>query len=452
MAIIYFSPLPDLSRFGKYLPPWKLTNKGENAARTPARFHYDRTRFSISAKRRRAARKRTPLHVLEFIVIDDCGLSTIIIHYFKTLPKIAVSIIILDIPKKYCYNCRGVMHCAINRERSVPRIKLRFAASLDRISHYFKPFNAMPRGETKMIDYLFHYLPVSDLAIKWGLYLTGGGRGNIPPGKTYPPSAHPSLYQLNWNAGRILPEFQLILITEGRGEFETEQTGKIALESDSIILLFPGVWHRYRPDPATGWTERWISFHGDISHRLLDLEILSPAKAVWNIRHPQHFARSFDRLLNGLDAKNARNPVVLSFRAMSLLAEASELLEGELLSLDHGSRTHFDDVEDPLVAAALELIWTTSHRLLSVDQLARQLSVVRRTLDRRFRAVLGQSVLEEINRCRLSRAKRLLEDTVLPLKTIARLAGFTDAERMRVVFSTLEKTTPSDYRKIKRRA
>jgi AraC-like DNA-binding protein len=244
-----------------------------------------------------------------------------------------------------------------------------------------------------------------------------------------------------------LPEFQLILISEGGGFFESGPTGKVGIKADSIILLFPGVWHRYRPDPNTGWTERWISFHGDITHRLTTLEILSPKRAIWQLRETDRFVKDFDRLLGSLDAKHLRNPIELSFRAMSLLAEASVLLGGELLWSRGEGRQRFGNVNDLLVAETLELVWTSSHRVLSVDQLARRLPVTRRTLDRRFRAALGRSVLEEINRCRLSRAKRLLEETVLPLKTIARLAGFTDAERMRVVFLTTEKTTPSAFRK-----
>jgi AraC-like DNA-binding protein len=298
-----------------------------------------------------------------------------------------------------------------------------------------------------MNDYRYHYFPVSDLAMKWGFYLTGGGRGCIPSGKTYPIPTHPSLYQFNWNLGRTLPEFQLILITEGSGVFESEQTGKIAVEADSIILLFPGVWHRYRPNPKTGWTERWIGFHGDISHRLVNLEMSSPKRAVWRIYQSQQFIKHFDRLLDDLDAMILRNPIELSIHAMLLFAEASNMLKGELLSLDSIDKEPMRDVADPLVATALELIWTNSHRILSVDQLARYLPVTRRTLDRRFRAALGRSVLEEINRCRLSRAKRLLEETVLPLKTIARLAGFTDAERMRIVFREREKMTPSAFQK-----
>mgnify|MGYP001078116689 FL=1 len=62
----------------------------------------------------------------------------------------------------------------------------------------------------------YHYLPVNDNAMQWGIYITGAGRGRIPAGQTYPPTGHPSLYQFDWKRGRTLPEFQVILVTEGQ--------------------------------------------------------------------------------------------------------------------------------------------------------------------------------------------------------------------------------------------
>jgi transcriptional regulator GlxA family with amidase domain len=60
---------------------------------------------------------------------------------------------------------------------------------------------------------------------------------------------------------------------------------------------------------------------------------------------------------------------------------------------------------------------------------------------------MGHSVLEEINTCRLTRAKRLLEETELPVKSVAHLAGFSSGERMRVLFVEREGMNPTEYRK-----
>jgi AraC-like DNA-binding protein len=297
-----------------------------------------------------------------------------------------------------------------------------------------------------MSEYIFHYLPVNNLMMRWGLYVTGGGRGVIPPGKIYPPNMHPSLYQYQWIQGRTLPEFQIILITDGKGIFESRTTGEIPVEPNSLIFLFPGVWHRYRPHQAIGWTERWISFNGELSHRLLNLSVIKPENAVRRIRHPQQFIQNFDQFLDNIHVNPLQNSILLSLRSMSLLATAIEQAEGEL-SLGNESGLKLDDIDDPLVSQALDIIWTSSHRILSVNKLIRQLPVTRRTLDRRFRSVLGRTILEEINNCRLARAKRLLQETSLSIKSIAYLAGFPSTDRMRIVFLKQEKITPMKFRR-----
>ena len=79
-------------------------------------------------------------------------------------------------------------------------------------------------------------------------------------------------------------------------------------------------------------------------------------------------------------------------------------------------------------------------------QIARELSVTRRTLERRFRAVTGGSVLADIAECRMNRARRLLHETDLPIKNVAYLAGFPSDEQMRVTFTQWMGLSPGKYR------
>jgi AraC-like ligand binding domain len=53
--------------------------------------------------------------------------------------------------------------------------------------------------------------------------------------------------------------FQIVYVTEGEGYFESEISHrKQRVESGSVLILFPGIWHRHSPDPQTGWVENWI--------------------------------------------------------------------------------------------------------------------------------------------------------------------------------------------------
>ena len=109
-------------------------------------------------------------------------------------------------------------------------------------------------------------------------------------------------------------------------------------------------------------------------------------------------------------------------------------------------------VEDEMVAAALRFISEHSHQPIRVSHVAKGLNVTRRTLERRFRAVLDRSIAEEIARLRVERAKRRLAESRTPIKLLAVEAGFGDATQMCTVFKRVEGVTPSAYRRNHRRA
>ena len=109
-------------------------------------------------------------------------------------------------------------------------------------------------------------------------------------------------------------------------------------------------------------------------------------------------------------------------------------------------------VDDQMVAAALRFISEHSHERIRVSDVVESLHVTRRTLERRFRAVLGRSIAEEIGRLRVERAKRRLTDSKTPIKRLAVEAGFGDGPQMCAVFKRIEGVTPSVYRRNHRRA
>ena len=78
--------------------------------------------------------------------------------------------------------------------------------------------------------------------------VTNAGYSKVLPGTTYPEKNHPSEYFFTWEKGRILHEYQLILITEGEGEFESSSSGRIEVRPGALITIFKNEWHRYRPN------------------------------------------------------------------------------------------------------------------------------------------------------------------------------------------------------------
>jgi AraC-like DNA-binding protein len=294
----------------------------------------------------------------------------------------------------------------------------------------------------------YRYLPVSDESMSWGAYVTSVGRVSMPQNVKYPPAGHPAVYNFDWRRGRVLPEFAIVLITAGEGLFDSKETGEVRFQAPTVLFLFPGVWHRYRPVLETGWTERWICFNGEIAHRLAARETFSPQNPVVRVTEETELAQHFDELIRFAQHDAAQEPVLFSLYVLGLLAHALSLADVETQRKPRPSTAGGPAaLRDPLARDAKELIWNHSHRTLSVDDIAQTLEVPRRTLDRRFAEAVGHSVLDEINACRLSRAKRLLEETELPLKMVSFLAGFSSPDRMRILFEDREGALPSLYRR-----
>jgi transcriptional regulator GlxA family with amidase domain len=83
----------------------------------------------------------------------------------------------------------------------------------------------------------------------------------------------------------------------------------------------------------------------------------------------------------------------------------------------------------------------------SLDSLAEQALMSRRTFTRRFKQATGTTVGKWLLNQRIAYAQRLLETTGKPIELIAQLAGFGSALSLRQHFQTQLKTSPGRYRK-----
>jgi AraC family transcriptional regulator of adaptative response/methylated-DNA-[protein]-cysteine methyltransferase len=104
------------------------------------------------------------------------------------------------------------------------------------------------------------------------------------------------------------------------------------------------------------------------------------------------------------------------------------------------------------VERALALIEAGALDRESVDALAERLGIGSRHLSRLFAEHLDASPRQVAQSLRIGRAKRLLNDTDLPVEAIAVRAGFSSQRRMSAAFTRLYGRPPSDLRGRKRSA
>ncbi len=209
--------------------------------------------------------------------------------------------------------------------------------------------------------------------------------------------------------------------------FESDETGVVGFNEPTLLFLFPGVWHRCRPVGREAMKMRWLGFNGDIAYRLPEREFITPATAVGTAASPQVLTAAFDRMVDRVAANPAADPILLSMRAMELLADCIESAqEGVMMKTeDAKAAKNASDAQDSgeFMTRVLDVIWTSSHRGLTMDQLCHLVGAPRRTVKRRFRAARDHSLLTEVNLCHCRRARLFLETTDLPVKNVCWLAG-----------------------------
>jgi transcriptional regulator GlxA family with amidase domain len=83
---------------------------------------------------------------------------------------------------------------------------------------------------------------------------------------------------------------------------------------------------------------------------------------------------------------------------------------------------------------------------LSVPALADRMAMSLRSFSRLFHNETGLTPAEFAERARADAARYKLEQTLLPVETIAEECGFGNAERMRRTFQRLFDTSPAEYR------
>ena len=102
--------------------------------------------------------------------------------------------------------------------------------------------------------------------------------------------------------------------------------------------------------------------------------------------------------------------------------------------------------DDPIIGKVHQYVTDHITDVLSIEQLASAVSVSRRTFSRLFAKYARVTPSAFVEQVRVDTARKLLEDTDSPLKTVAFKCGFHSATHMRTTFARRLSVTPKQYR------
>ena len=271
----------------------------------------------------------------------------------------------------------------------------------------------------------------------WGMTVTTVGYQQIEPHAVYPPRNHPAKYLFSTHKGRTLDEYILLYIANGRGTFSSDKQKNIQLAAGNVLLLFPGEWHNYEPDPSTGWDEYWIDFQGESVEALIQNGFFNEQKKVFNVGPSLEMTQLFRMAINVAAEQKA------GFQ--QILGGITNLLLGMTHSLDKSQAL---DQSQPmqLVNKAKLIMFENSHTGLTMEDIANRLCMSYSSFRRNFKQYTGLSPHQYLQEIRIQKSKELLAATNLTCQEIAYKIGYESPIHFSTTFKKKTGLTPAKYR------
>lgn len=272
----------------------------------------------------------------------------------------------------------------------------------------------------------------------WGIHVLAVGASHARP----KPSAKPEqsfgspaqgLFRYRGDAMRIPRDFHLVFLARGRGQLVCDGGYSSALRSGDLMVLAPGLGHRYRFEAASDWQEYWILFNGPWAARLRDKGILSAKQPVLPIAEPALLVQRFLAIHRHLRAREAR-------------VAAGELMA--LLGLATGQRAQarrpLDSFEQEL-EKILRALSETPHDRVDLRAVAATTGISYAHFRRIFKGRLGMSPHQYHLLALVHRAKELLGDGSRGVHEVAEALGFDDPYYFSRIFKQKTGVAPSRW-------
>ena len=285
---------------------------------------------------------------------------------------------------------------------------------------------------------LFTYLTSGPEDKQWGIFLTVSGKYTSPPEAVYPKKEHPSGYYFDWESGRTLNEYQLNYITEGHGILQTN-AGEFDIKPGTLMIIEPGVKHRYRPDPQVGWTEHYLGFNGHLARHFItqtfgetlqkpaihcgnQLEILDTYQKIFDLIQRQKPA--YQQIASGM---------IIKLLGLLISSKKESNFEGRL-------------VED-LVTTARVYMWEHVNDEADLQEFAKRHRVSYSYFRKMFKLYTGIAPHQYYLDLKIMRAKELIITSNKSIKEVTYELGFDSIHYFSRLFKQKAGLSPSEFRR-----
>lgn len=282
------------------------------------------------------------------------------------------------------------------------------------------------------------YLIANEFDKRWDFYINSVGSTSIPANNDYPNNrVHPADHAFTWDQGRILNGYYIVYVSRGEGVLETSNVKGYRIKAGTCFFLFPGIWHRYRPDLRSGWEEYWVGFNGAYPAGLMTSNLISPEKPVVEVGMNEELLALFHSLI--------KTVVCLQPGYQQIAAGITLQILG-LLAVVVRFRSPLLDRESRIISNAKFIMQETINKPLKLEELVKELSIGYSKFRKLFKKACGMPPNQYHLNLRLEKAKELLCTTNLTINEIAYQTGFESIFYFSRQFKKKNDIAPKSYR------
>lgn len=271
-----------------------------------------------------------------------------------------------------------------------------------------------------------------------GISISNIGYHIHPKFSSYPDISHPDSHYFDWEKGRSLKEFQMLYIPTGEGYFEATGMKPQKISPGTVLMLYPDIWHRYKPNENTGWEEYWVGFTGAYAHFLLEHECFSPQNPVLKLGFNNAFFETFSKLIDTVESKDDSYRKLSSFLLINLLGivYTSALLHKEK-----------QPQKEDLIQKALLKIGSEWNQAIDFQRLSDEYNMSYVWFRKTFKEVTGTSPGQYLLLLKIRKAEALIVESSKTISEIAFMCGFESESYFTRIFKQKTGYLPSELRK-----
>ncbi|AXG39868.1 AraC family transcriptional regulator (plasmid) [Enterococcus gilvus] len=235
----------------------------------------------------------------------------------------------------------------------------------------------------------------------------------------------------------IRQNYILHVVMEGRGTYQVKNQ-QYHLKKGDLFLIRPGDSTFYLADGEEPWMYGWLSFSGEAAETILQHTHFRDANYTMVSSNIQNYIDTILACLS-FSEETMENELRLNALTHQFLADL----------IADGGKSHLGETKkySPLAVETVAYIEAHYSEQLTVEAIARQLSVNRSHLSRVFRNHMDSSIKDYILGVRINRAAFLLSMTEETVETIAGQVGFNSLVVFSRMFKKMTGETATAYRK-----